>query len=233
MRAVHMMTTGDSARNPTFAYFADDDYFVTDFPTSTCADCIQSSFAWNHGDDQSVIGNTWVGFVGPGIKTQPDQTTWTDHTDVRPTMNAILGLHDTYVSDGRVITQALQPTAVPANLAANVTTIETLGDNYKQINSPFDVFGQCVLTASTFALQADDATYNSFEASITSMTAQRDTLATAIKSALDGAEFGTTPVSSSQASAWITQAQGIVASCNALLATIPGGDAGVSGDAGP
>jgi hypothetical protein len=221
MQALHMMTTGDPARNATFAYFADADYFVTDFPTSTCADCIQSTFAWNHGDDQSVIGQTWLGFVGPGVKNQPDQTIWTDHTDVRPTINSVLGLHDDYISDGRVITQALQSTDYSSNLTSNLTTIETLGDNYKQINSPFDVFAQCILTASTYALQANDATYTSFESSITTLTSQRDTLATSIKSALDGAEFGSTPISSSQATTWINQAQGLVASCNSLVATIP------------
>jgi hypothetical protein len=252
MQALHMVAAGDPARNPTFTYFADDDYFITDFPTSTCADCIVSSFAWNHGDDQSVIGQTWLGIVGPGVKNLPDQTVYTDHTDVRPTMNSILGLHDDYISDGRVITQALQSTDYSSNLSSNVTTVETLGDNYKQINSPFDVFAQCILTASTYALQADDATYASFESSITNLTSQRDTLATSIKTALDGAEFGTTPITSSQATTWINQAQTLVASCNSLVATIPpatdagappsdagststpdtGTDAGASSDAG-
>jgi hypothetical protein len=232
MQALHMMSAGDPARNATFAYFANDDYFVTDFPSSTCADCIQSSFAWNHGDDQQVIGQTWVGFVGPGVKNQPDQTIWTDHTDVRPTINSVLRLHDDYVSDGRVITQALTSSGFSSNLASDLPTIETLGDNYKQINSPFDVFAQCILSASTFALQADDATYGSFESSITSLASQRDALATTIKNALDGAEFGATPITSDQATGWVLQAQGIIASCNALLATIPstgGSDAGVGG----
>jgi hypothetical protein len=231
MKALHMFTTGDPVRNPVFTYFANDTYYVTDYPTSTCADCIESGYAWNHGDDQTVIGQTWLGFVGPGVKNQPDQTIWTDHTDVRPTINSILGLHDTYVSDGRVITQALQPTAYSSSLAANVTTVETLGDNYKQINSPFDSFGQCILTASTFALQADDVTYASYESTITSLTSQRDTLAASIKTALDGAEFGGAPIGSSQATTWITEAQSLIASCNALVATIPGSDAG-AGDGG-
>jgi hypothetical protein len=228
MAAAHMMVAADPARNPTFVYFANDNYFITDFPSSTCADCIGTGFAWNHGDDQSVIGSTWVGFVGPGVKNQPDQTIWTDHTDVRPTILSVLGLHDDYISDGRVITQALS--AIPSNVAANVATIETLGDNYKQINSPFDVFVQCILSASTFALQADDTTYTTFESTITSLTSQRDSLATTIKTALDGAEFGSTPISNANATTWINQAQGIIASCNTLLATIPSTvDAGVDG----
>ncbi len=61
MKALHMMTTGDLLRNPTFVYFADADYFITDFPTSTCADCANAGFAWNHGDDQSVPSAQTVG----------------------------------------------------------------------------------------------------------------------------------------------------------------------------
>ncbi len=131
-------------------------------------------------------------------------------------MLSVLGLSDSYVLDGRVITQALQPSGYSANLGANLSTIETLGDEYKQINSPFDVFGQCILNVSTVALQADDATYASLESSITSLTTQRDALATTIKSALAGAEFGTTPIASSDATSWITQAQSLIASCSAL-----------------
>ena len=47
-------------------------------------------FAWNHGDIQEEIGNTWVGFVGPGVASNGvDSTTWTDHTNLRPTILAL------------------------------------------------------------------------------------------------------------------------------------------------
>ncbi len=226
MKAIHMFTTGDPARNPTFAYFADDDYFITDFPSSTCLTCELPSFAWNHGDDQAPIRNTWLGFVGPGVKNQPDQTVFTDHTDVRPTINSVLGLHDTYASDGRVITQALQPSAYSPTLAANVSTVESLGDSYKQINAPFGPFADCILTASTFSLQADDTTYASIEASITNLTSQRDALAVVIRAALDGAEFGGQTIDSTQAGAWITQAAQVLSSCTALDDSIAASDAG-------
>ncbi len=232
MMAVHMYEASDLARNPTFAYYANDTYFITDFPTSTCADCVQATFAWNHGDDQSIIGQTWLGFVGPGVVNQnngPDQTIFTDHTDVRPTMLSILGLTDTYVSDGRVITQALQASGYSSNLTSNLTTIQTLGDTYKQVNAPFDLFAQCALNVSTFALQADDATYATLESQITSLTSQRDTLATTIKNALNGAEFGTTPIASSDAQNWINQAQNLIASCNALPQSSDVTDAGGGG----
>src|SRR4029077_4856519 len=176
----------------TFAFFADANYFITDFPTSTCETCINPAFAWNHGDIQKEIGQTWVGFVGPGAASQPDQVIFTDPADVRPTINALVGLRDVYQADGRVITQALVPAAVPAALAGDQATAEMLGDAYKRINAPFGAFSQDVLLTSTKALRgADpgDATYTTKETAIANLTAQRDALAVQIRGALDGAEF--------------------------------------------
>jgi len=73
MKALHMFTAGDPARNGTFVFFADANYFITDFPASTCETCINPAFARNHGDVQKEIGQTWVGCVGPGVASQPDQ----------------------------------------------------------------------------------------------------------------------------------------------------------------
>src|SRR5437762_8897508 len=46
-------------------------------------------------------------------------TGWTDHTDVRPTMLSLLGLTDDYGHDGRVVSQVLAPTAIPAALQSS------------------------------------------------------------------------------------------------------------------
>jgi len=35
MKALHMITTGDPARNATFVFFGDPTYYITDFPSST------------------------------------------------------------------------------------------------------------------------------------------------------------------------------------------------------
>jgi hypothetical protein len=207
MKALHMITTGDPARNATFTFFADADYFLTDFPTSTCETCINPAFAWNHGDIQPEIAQTWLGFVGPGVAQQSDVHVWTDHTDVRPTMFALLGLRDSYQADGRVVTQALVPDAVPSALRANQSTVEALADAYKQINAPFGQFAAAMLAASTTALQADDTTYNTIEASIASLVGRRDALATPVRAALDASAFAGQAIDSSQAQTWISQAQ--------------------------
>jgi len=55
-----------------------------------------SSFAWNHGDIQDEIATTWVGYVGQGVEDSGiDRRTWSDHTDVRPTILALVGLRTT------------------------------------------------------------------------------------------------------------------------------------------
>jgi len=42
------------------------------------------TFAWNHGGIAPEIANTWIGLVGPGVRNlRQDDTTWTDHTDLR------------------------------------------------------------------------------------------------------------------------------------------------------
>lgn len=66
MKALHMFTTGDPTRNPSFVFFGDPNYFITDFPSTTCETCINPLFAWNHGDIQREIANIWLGFVGRG-----------------------------------------------------------------------------------------------------------------------------------------------------------------------
>ena len=221
MKAMHMFTAGDPARNPTFAYFADANYFITDFPASTCETCINPAFAWNHGDIQKEIGQTWVGFVGPGVSAQPDQMAFTDHTDVRPTINALLGLRDVYPSDGRVITQALVPGAVPGALGADKPSVELLGSLYKQINAPFGQFSMDMLAASTKALKSSDptdATYTSKEASVAALTATRDDLASQIRDALDAGAFAGLPIDPMQLLAWVGQAQALLASADALAA---------------
>jgi hypothetical protein len=70
MKAIHMMTSGDPGRNPTFAYFADADYFLTDFPTSrgcpgrpvmrTCSELN----AWEEGGDAMCFASARQGAWG-------------------------------------------------------------------------------------------------------------------------------------------------------------------------
>jgi len=210
MKALHMITSGDPARNATFVFFGDPNYFITDFPPATCETCINPAFAWNHGDIQPEIRSTWLGFVGPGVrKLGRTDEVWTDHADVRPTMLSLLGLDDSYESDGRVIVEALHPSARP-KLNAHRATLQALGAAYKQLNAPFGSFALDTLDASTRALTGDDATYTSLEGKIASLTAERDALAAQIRTALDRVEFGDDKFDEGQAKGWIRQAEDLI-----------------------
>jgi len=201
-KTLHMVTA-DPNRTPTFTLFADPDWFLFATGGPACAapaDCASipartnQSFAWNHGDIQDEIASTWVGYVGPGVRRMGEvDSVWTDHTDVRPTMLALLGLVDDYVHDGRVVVEPLYAWAVPQSLLAHRETWLRLARAYKQLNGTFGSFSMAALAVSTRALAsgsaADDGTYTFLEGQIASWTLQRNTLATAIKAQLEESAF--------------------------------------------
>jgi hypothetical protein len=195
MKLLHMYTAGDPNRDPNFTFFGDPNYFLTDFPSSTCETCINPAFAWNHGDIQPEIATTWLGFVGPGIRPLgEDGSIWTDHTDVRPTMLSVLGLTDTYTHDGRAILEILKGSAVAHAANVHRGSLQALGAAYKQLDAPFGALSMASLKVSTAGIQtgssSDDSAYTAMDARIVDWTAQRDALAGQIAAVLDGAEFG-------------------------------------------
>ena len=213
------MVNADPNRTPTFTMFGNPDFFFQlSNPCTGVATCVAPAFAWNHGDIQQEIGNTWVGMVGPGVaQNGVDSTTWTDHTNLRSTILTLTGLKDDYASDGHVIVQALDRRALPNALQGSI--IPKLEDAYEQVNAPFGAFSAATLKASTVALEsntAGDATYTSIEGSIQSLTTQRDALATLIKTALNSATFDGTPVNPAQAQSWIDQANALITQAQAL-----------------
>src|SRR5262249_57066951 len=93
MDLLHMVTA-DPQRTPTLTMFAQADYFLFGGAANCNAPCITvpttpptSTFAWNHGGIQPEIATIWLGIVGPGMANDGhDDTSWSDHTDVRPTI---------------------------------------------------------------------------------------------------------------------------------------------------
>ena len=229
MKTLHMITA-DPMRTPTFTPFADPDWFFFATGGPTCgtpgtAACVlipartSQSFAWNHGDIQDEIASTWVGYVGKGVEhIGVDGTTWSDHTDVRPTMLNLVGLKDDYVHDGRVMSEILLGYARPKAMKQS-TSFVVLAQIYKQLNAPFGEFAMATLKASTKALasnDAGDATYNSIEAQIQSLTSQRDALAAQMMGLLNGAEFNGQTFSDAQAQSLIGQGQALLNQANGL-----------------
>jgi len=231
MRTLHMMSA-DQFRNPTFTPFADPNwfFFATGGPTpalcATPADCAfipartSQSFAWNHGDVQDEIASTWAGYVGPGIKNLgDDNAVWTDHTDHRPTLLTLLGLHDDYQTDGRAVTQIAHENALPVSLRVHHPSLERLGASYKQLMASFGSFSMDTLIASTHALasnSADDQTYTTIENQITALTNQRNALAANIRAGINQAEFDGTKLSENQIKDWTRAANDLLAQAHAL-----------------
>jgi hypothetical protein len=182
---------------------------------------INNGFAWDHGYYAPEIDNTWLGMVGPGVahkgidgfgpaqgpssadgaNSNPQLVTsltnpgtWADHTDIRPTIMALTGLKDDYITDGRVLTEDL--TITPGQTGDKKYL--DLATCYKQLNSSVGQFGTDMLVTDTAALKTgtsiDDSTYAKVLAQIQALGTERDALATTIKTNLFNAEFNNTPI---------------------------------------
>jgi hypothetical protein len=220
MQLLHMVTA-DPARTPTFTLFADPNYFLFAGAPNCKSPCVtqEPGFAWNHGDVQPEITTTWLGMVGPGIaQTGIDTATWSDHTDIRPTMLMLLGLKDDYDSAGRALTEDLTGWAIPAAAKKGGIFIP-LAQMYKRINAPVGELGLASLTVSTKALESDspgDSTYTDLENKLISITSERNALASQMIALLQGAEFNGQVIDKPQAQQLIAQGQALIDQVNAL-----------------
>lgn len=220
MKLLHMITA-DPARTPTFVLFADPNYFLFAGAPNCISPCVteQPRFAWNHGDFQSDITTTWLGMVGPGVdQAGIDDTTWSDHTDIRPTMLVLLGLTDDYQHEGRALAEKLSGSAQPSAVRKSAEFV-ALAEALKQIDAPVGPFGLASLQASTVGLEsndAGDATYSNVETQLASFTTQRDALAAHILSLLEAAEFHNQPIPDQQAASLIQQAQALLSDVQAF-----------------
>ena len=209
LKALHMIT-GDPNRTPTFVMFADPDYYF-----QGQGPIIQQSpgYAWNHGGVAPEINTTWVGFVGPGVRNNGiDYWTWTDETDIRPTILLLAGLQDDYVHDGRVLAEDLHERALPSSVRGE--QFQLLAAVYKQLNATLGAFGQQTLRISTKALAsgstADDSKYQSLENQLSALTTRRDSIAAQIRTALDGAEFRGQPLEPLQTLQLVLQSEEVL-----------------------
>ena len=184
------MTTGDPKRTPTFVSFDNPDFWVQHGSTTCTNGCVSQQAGgdvWNHGDYNPQINTTFLGLVGPGVRgTGVDNATWSSHADIQPTMMSLLGLHDDYTPDGRVLTEVLDHSA-PAYIAE-------LGEAYSQLDSPVGAFAASTLQASTKALASNtpnDEFYTNTENKLASLGKARDALVAQIQQILEGySSFG-------------------------------------------
>jgi hypothetical protein len=214
MGLLHMITH-DPARTPSFTMFGAPDYFFLSSGSPSAVE--EAGFAWNHGGIQPEIAQTWLGLVGPGVQHGETEDAarieFSDHTDIRPTIMALLGLQDDYVHDGRVLFEALNPSRLPPSLRAHSGTLLRLARVYKQINAPFGQLGRSSLTVSTAALASNstnDEAYTGLESRIASWHERRDAIAGPMRALLEGAAFGGQPIGEQQAQHLINQGQALL-----------------------
>jgi len=225
-KMLHMLTS-DPLRTPSFTLFGNPDYFITGStacgtsttPTTSCVTQLPG-FAWNHGDFQPQISTTWLGLVGPGIDQEGlDSVTFSDHTDVRPTMLVLLGLTDDYSHEGRALTEKFSGWAQPSSVKKSANFV-ALAQALKQISAPVGPLGLASLHASTVAMEsggaADDSTYAAIESQLASFTTQRDALVAQIVPLLEAAEFNGTPIPEATAASLIQQAQDLLSNVQAF-----------------
>ena len=185
LKAIHVINA-DPQRTLSFTMFVQPDYYFQTFSPcpGTSQGCVNDGFAWIHGDYSNDIGQSWLGIAGPGVNRGGiDHETWTDHTDIVPTMMHLLGLSTDYQPDGRVITQVLTPSAAKGGNGASFTE---LGNVYKQLNAPYGEFAHSLIVASTRGIKGSDAKYLETERAIQRLTSRRDALVQEMKDALDG-----------------------------------------------
>jgi hypothetical protein len=211
-RILHMQTA-DPLRTPTYTLFPMPDYF---FGTTGANVAINSSFAYDHGYYSPNIDITWAGIAGPGaavggvdgpgpaggnesqdpnsLNTVPEastQGTWVEETDLRPTLLNLVGLHDDYQTDGRVISQAL------ASPSTSLTGTDELAAVYQQLNSSVGAFATDTLIADSAALASggatDDSQYVDEQETLQHLAKARDQLAAEMKVVLAAAAEGSQP----------------------------------------
>ena len=199
MKLLHMVTASP-ARTPTLTMFGDDNYFFetgnnTGCTTKTDPVCEAPGFAWNHGDFQKQITQTWVAMVGPGVKPLGRHDgVFTDHADVRPTLMALLGLTDDYLHEGRVVAEFMQDNALPPGIRKSRENFVELAQVFKQLNAPKGELGRASLVWSNRSVTSTDKVYARYLKQIGEIIEQRDELASQIKTILNNAEFHNQPV---------------------------------------
>jgi hypothetical protein len=224
-KLLHMQTF-DPLRTPSLTIFANPDYYVTGStacgtsatPATACV-IQQPGFAWNHGDIQPEITHIWLGMVGPGIAAEgEDDTTWSDHTDVRPTMLELVGLSDDYQHEGRALAEKFKGWALPDAVKQSEEFV-ALARVLKDISAPLGPLGLASVHASTVAMESgstqNDSIYSSIENQLGAYTVQRDELAAKILSLLEAAEFNGKPIPEDTAEELIHQARHLLSSVQA------------------
>jgi hypothetical protein len=216
MNVLHMVT-GDPNRTATFFDFLSPGFQgltggldCSNDPTTLVMQC-PGVETWLHGDIQPQITRTWAAFAGPGVEHRGlVDSVWSDHSDVRPTVLAAVGLRDKYVHDGRVLTEVLQD----SHRRGDNDTFGELQRVFKQINAPVGRLALSTIPASTTAMKSgsasDDRQYARVDQQLESIADERDELASQITAILEGVAFNGRSFDEDRAEKLIAQSRALL-----------------------
>ncbi|MBJ7598716.1 MAG: hypothetical protein DLM67_23165 [Candidatus Nephthysia bennettiae] len=207
MRLLHMVSA-EAARTPSFVMLARRGYLAAGAPAgcsaAVCTAANSSPQAPGQGYAEPGVNTAWLALAGPGVARRSlDASTWTDEADIRPTLLALTGLRDSYPHDGRVLSEALKPEALPPGIVASQAAYETVSAKLKQLDAPAGRVGTLSLAAATRSAASSspgDADYRSYAARMDGFTSRRDVAAEAMKKALEEAAFGGSALDGKRAS---------------------------------
>jgi hypothetical protein len=132
-----------------------------------------------------------------------NRSLWSDHTDIQPTMLALLGLRDDYAPDGRVLGEVMTRPALPTGMRPHRAILTRLGQVYTQLEAPVGRFGLATLRASTRALASHPATYTRIEHRLADLGHGRDQIAGMMRTMLLDSAFSGRPVNAAKTRALI------------------------------
>lgn len=104
--------------------------------------------------------------------------------------------------------------------SSGLSTLETLGQVYKQLQSSVGEFGLATLQLSTRGLASgsasDDSVYTSTENQLANLGAQRDALTSQVSALLEGAAFGGATLDTGQAQSLVARGRALIDRANRL-----------------
>jgi hypothetical protein len=220
MKLEHMITA-DPNRAPTIMAWANPDYFVdsgaADCPGGPVVECPPSfgEDAWIHGTISPDINRTWLGIVGPGVQhVGRNETIWSDHADVRPTILMLAGLKDDYQDSGRPLFEVMSGRALPDSVRDHQDDLLRLAQTFKRIDAPVGQLGLDGTRISTAALASgsatDDSRYTQLESQLGAITTRRDALASQMLGIIDGAAFNGRAIDEDQAENLVNQGRDLL-----------------------
>ena len=233
------MVTADPARTPTFTPFAQGDYFLNALVDAavrrTTTSTLRVPAERGRGPTRRSRGTTAAssrrsdrpGSARSGRASRrrrrrdATEAPWTDHTDIRPTMLALLGLKDDYVSDGRVVTEILKGDALPEVAEGQARSRSSARPTSR--STPRSGSSRWTRwRASTGALASNtsgDSTYTNTENALQPSARDATRSRGQIRLALWNAEFNGQKLDDKQAKDWIDQADDLLDRASALAAS--------------